>query len=92
MNQRLDRIRILRALARPLVTVQSSCFDLILNGLIAQDFYRDPCWTWQRDARLSGFLFTPGPRRRWRCIRAKSGQASGNAGRPRRAPLTWRLP
>jgi hypothetical protein len=38
MNQRLDRIRILRALARPLVTVQSSCFDLILNGRLHRIF------------------------------------------------------
>ena len=60
MNQRLDRIDILRALVMLWMTVYHFCFDLNLNGLITQDFYRDPFWTWQRTAIVSGFLFTAG--------------------------------
>lgn len=60
MSQRLDRIDMLRALAMLWMTFYHFCFDLNLNGLIAQDFYRDPFWTWQRTAIVSGFLFTAG--------------------------------
>jgi uncharacterized membrane protein len=60
MIQRLDRIDILRALAMLWMTVYHFCFDLNLNGLITQDFYRDPFWTWQRTAIVSVFLFTAG--------------------------------
>ncbi len=60
MNQRLGRIDILRALAMLWMTVYHLCFDLNLHGLITQDFYRDPFWTWQRTAIVSGFLFTAG--------------------------------
>ena len=60
MNHRLDRIDILRALAMLWMTLYHFCFDLNLNGLIAQDFYRNPFWTWQRTAIVSGFLFTAG--------------------------------
>jgi uncharacterized membrane protein len=60
MNHRLDRIDILRALAMLWMTVYHFFFDLNLNGLITQDFYRDPFWTWQRTAIVSGFLFTAG--------------------------------
>ena len=60
MNQRLNRIDILRALAMLWMTLYHFCFDLNLNSLIAQDFYRDPFWTWQRAAIVSVFLFTAG--------------------------------
>ncbi len=60
MTQRLDRIDILRALAMLWMTAYHFFFDLNLNGLIAQDFYRDPFWTWQRTAIVSSFLFTAG--------------------------------
>lgn len=60
MNQRLDRIDLLRAAAMLWMTAYHFCFDLDHFGLIAQDFYRDPFWTWQRTAIVSGFLFTAG--------------------------------
>jgi uncharacterized membrane protein len=57
---RLDRIDLLRALAMLWMTVYHFCFDLKYYGLIEQDFYRDPVWTWQRTAIVSLFLFTAG--------------------------------
>ena len=60
MSQRLDRIDLLRALAMVWMTVYHFCFDLDHFGLIDQDFYRDPFWTWQRTAIVSLFLFTAG--------------------------------
>jgi uncharacterized membrane protein len=60
MNHRLDRIDLLRALAMLWMTVFHFSFDLNHAGLIEQDFYRDPFWTWQRTAIVSGFLFTAG--------------------------------
>jgi len=60
MNQRLDRIDLLRAAAMLWMTAYHFCFDLDHFGLIAQDFHRDPFWTWQRTAIVSGFLFTAG--------------------------------
>lgn len=60
MSQRLDRIDLLRALAMVWMTVYHFCFDLDHFGLIEQDFYRDPFWTWQRTAIVSLFLFTAG--------------------------------
>ncbi len=36
------------------------CFDLNHFGLIEENFYRDPFWTWQRTAIVSLFLFTAG--------------------------------
>lgn len=36
------------------------CFDLSFLGLWPQDFYRDPFWTLQRSAIVSGFLFVAG--------------------------------
>jgi uncharacterized membrane protein len=59
-GQRLDRIDLLRALAMVWMTVYHFCFDLDHFGLIQQDFYRDPFWTWQRTAIVSLFLFTAG--------------------------------
>ncbi len=60
MNQRLDRIDLLRALAMAWMTLYHFCFDLNHFGLIEQNFYRDPFWTWQRTAIVSLFLFTAG--------------------------------
>ena len=60
MNQRLDRIDLLRALAMLWMTLFHFSFDLDHAGLIQQDFYRDPFWTAQRTAIVSVFLFTAG--------------------------------
>lgn len=58
--QRLDRIDVLRALAMLWMTAYHFCFDLNYHGLIRQNFYDDPFWTWQRTAIVSLFLFTAG--------------------------------
>ncbi len=60
MNQRLDRIDLLRAAAMLWMTAYHFCFDLNFFRLIREDFYRDPLWTWQRTAIVSLFLFTAG--------------------------------
>lgn len=60
MTQRLDRIDLLRAVAMLWMTAFHFCFDLNFFGLIREDFYRDPYWTWQRTAIVSLFLFTAG--------------------------------
>jgi uncharacterized membrane protein len=60
LTQRLDRIDLLRAAAMLWMTAYHFCFDLDFFGLIQQDFYRDPIWTWQRTAIVSLFLFTAG--------------------------------
>jgi uncharacterized membrane protein len=60
MTQRLDRIDLLRAGAMLWMTAYHFCFDLDFFGLMQQDFYRDPFWTWQRTAIVSLFLFTAG--------------------------------
>ncbi|MEX1165938.1 MAG: heparan-alpha-glucosaminide N-acetyltransferase [Hydrogenophaga sp.] len=57
---RLDRIDLLRAIAMLWMTVYHFCFDLNYHGLISENFYRDPFWTWQRTAIVSLFLFTAG--------------------------------
>lgn len=58
--QRLDRIDALRAVAMLWMTAYHFAFDLDHFRLIAQDFHRDPFWTWQRTAIVSLFLFTAG--------------------------------
>lgn len=60
MTQRLDRIDLLRAAAMLWMTAFHFCFDLNFFGLVREDFYRDPFWTWQRTAIVSLFLFTAG--------------------------------
>ena len=60
MSQRLDRIDQLRAVAMLWMTAYHFCFDLNFFGLMREDFYRDPFWTWQRTAIVSLFLFTAG--------------------------------
>jgi uncharacterized membrane protein len=57
---RLDRIDLLRAAAMLWMTAFHFSFDLNHFGLIQQNFYNDPFWTWQRTAIVSGFLFTAG--------------------------------
>ena len=57
---RLSGIDQLRALAMLWMTAYHFAFDLNHFGWIAQDFYRDPVWTWQRTAIVSLFLFTAG--------------------------------
>lgn len=57
---RLDRIDLLRAAAMLWMTAFHFSFDLNHFGLIEQNFYSDPFWTWQRTAIVSGFLFTAG--------------------------------
>ncbi|HEY9096775.1 MAG TPA: heparan-alpha-glucosaminide N-acetyltransferase [Hydrogenophaga sp.] len=57
---RLDRIDMLRAAAMLWMTVYHFCFDLNYHGLLREDFYQDPFWTWQRTAIVSLFLFTAG--------------------------------
>ncbi len=59
-TQRLDRIDLLRAAAMLWMTAFHFCFDLDFFGLLDEDFYRDPFWTWQRTAIVSLFLFTAG--------------------------------
>ncbi len=57
---RFERIDQLRAVAMLWMTVFHFCFDLNHFGLIQENFYRDPFWTWQRTAIVSLFLFTAG--------------------------------
>ena len=57
---RLDRIDVLRAVAMLWMTAYHFAYDLDFFRLIDQDFHRDPFWTWQRTAIVSGFLFTAG--------------------------------
>lgn len=59
-SPRLDRIDALRAVAMLWMTAYHFAFDLDHFRLIAQDFHRDPFWTWQRTAIVSLFLFTAG--------------------------------
>lgn len=60
LPRRLDRIDLLRAAAMLWMTAYHFCFDLDHFGLIHENFARDPFWTWQRSAIVSGFLFTAG--------------------------------
>ena len=57
---RLDRVDALRGLAMVWMTVYHFCFDLNHFGLIRQDFYFDPVWTWQRTGIVSLFLIAAG--------------------------------
>jgi uncharacterized membrane protein len=58
--QRLDTLDALRGFAMLWMTVFHLCFDLSYAGLLQQDFYRDPVWTWQRVMIVSLFLFCAG--------------------------------
>jgi uncharacterized membrane protein len=58
--QRFDTLDALRGLAMLWMTVFHLCFDLSHAGLMHQDFYHDPVWTWQRVMIVSLFLFCAG--------------------------------
>lgn len=60
LPSRFDRLDALRGVAMLWMTVFHFCFDLNHFRFIAQDFYRDPFWTWQRTAIVSLFLFCAG--------------------------------
>ena len=57
---RFDRLDALRGLAMVWMTAFHFVYDLNHFGLVKQDFYRDPFWTWQRVAIVSLFLFCAG--------------------------------
>ena len=57
---RYGRIDALRGLAIVWMTVYHFCFDLNHYRWIAQNFYRDPFWTWQRTAIVTLFLLCAG--------------------------------
>jgi uncharacterized membrane protein len=59
---RADRLDALRGLAMVWMATFHLCFDLNHFGLLepAQNFYRDPFWTWQRTAIVSLFLLCAG--------------------------------
>lgn len=59
-SQRFDLLDALRGLAMVWMTVFHFVFDLNHAGLVKQDFYRDPFWTWQRVVIVSLFLFCAG--------------------------------
>ena len=59
-SARFDRLDALRGLAMLWMTAFHLVFDLNHAGLIRQDFYRDPFWTWQRVLIVSLFLFCAG--------------------------------
>jgi uncharacterized membrane protein len=58
--ERIDTLDALRGFAMVWMTVFHLCFDLSHAGLIQQNFYRDPVWTWQRVMIVSLFLFCAG--------------------------------
>ena len=58
--QRYEAIDSLRGLAMVWMTAFHFAFDLNYFGLIQQNFYRDPLWTWQRTLIVSLFLFCAG--------------------------------
>jgi len=59
-SQRFDSIDTLRGVAIVWMTLFHLCFDLNHFGLIKENFYFDPFWTWQRTAIVSLFLFCAG--------------------------------
>ncbi|MDD2882340.1 MAG: heparan-alpha-glucosaminide N-acetyltransferase [Rhodoferax sp.] len=59
-SQRFALLDALRGLAMVWMTVFHFVFDLNHAGLVKQDFYRDPFWTWQRVVIVSLFLFCAG--------------------------------
>ncbi|MEP6824289.1 MAG: heparan-alpha-glucosaminide N-acetyltransferase [Ramlibacter sp.] len=58
--QRFDAIDALRGIAIVWMTVFHLCFDLNHFGMIRQNFYTDPFWTWPRTAIVSLFLLCAG--------------------------------
>ena len=57
---RHDAVDALRGLAVVWMTVYHFCFDLNHFGLLRQNFYADPLWTWQRTVIVSLFLWCAG--------------------------------
>lgn len=58
--KRFDALDALRGAFLVWMAVFHFCFDLSFLGFWPQDFYRDPFWTLQRTAIVSGFLFVAG--------------------------------
>ena len=58
--KRYEAIDSLRGLAMVWMTAFHFAFDLNYFGLIQQNFYHDPLWTWQRTLIVSLFLFCAG--------------------------------
>jgi len=59
-NQRFEQVDALRGLAMLWMTFFHFVFDLNYFGMVKQDFYRDPVWTWQRTFIVSLFLLCAG--------------------------------
>jgi uncharacterized membrane protein len=59
-SPRFDALDALRGLAMVWMTAFHFAYDLWQFGLIKQDFYNNPVWTWQRTCILSLFLFCAG--------------------------------
>ena len=76
--RRMAGVDVLRGMAMLWMTVYHFCFDLNNAGLIQQDFYTNPVWTWQRTFILSLFLLCAG-----------AGQAMA-AQQGQRWPQFWR--
>lgn len=58
--QRFEQVDALRGLAMLWMTFFHFSFDLNYFGMVKQDFYRDPVWTWQRTLIVSLFLLCAG--------------------------------
>ena len=86
-SQRFDSIDTLRGVAIVWMTLFHLCFDLNHFGLIKENFYFDPFWTWQRTAIVSLFLFCAGlgqavaveQRQSWRRFWKRWAQVAGCA-------------
>ena len=72
VHLRFDRVDALRGAAIVWMTAFHFSFDLDHFGWIAQDFFHDPFWTWQRTCILSLFLFCAG---RGQAIALEHGQS-----------------
>lgn len=59
-DSRFESVDALRGLAMLWMTLFHFVFDLNHFGLVKQDFYRDPVWTWQRTLIVSLFLLCAG--------------------------------
>jgi uncharacterized membrane protein len=59
-STRFDRLDALRGLAMVWMTAYHFAFDLNHFKFIAQNFYTDPVWTWQRTCIVSLFLLCAG--------------------------------
>ncbi len=73
-SPRFDRLDALRGVAIVWMAAFHFGFDLNHFGWIAQDFYRDPVWTWQRTGIVSLFLFCAGG---GQALAVRAGQGAG---------------